>query len=132
MELYQALLVDRKHEVIAFFDDSKEFKGRSINKIRVIVDFEELREEVRKEPNLQILLSIPSISMHLRRKIISKEMIKRGLVPKTTKWQDDIKKQIDLFKPDLIGLSCTEDMWELGVRLLNEKNITLKKIKHPL
>ena len=72
MELYQALLVDRKHEVIAFFDDSKEFKGRSINKIRVIVDFEELREEVRKEPNLQILLSIPSISMHLRRKIISK------------------------------------------------------------
>ena len=50
----------------------------------------------------------------------SKEMVKRGLVPKTTKWQDDITEQVDRFKPDLIALSTTEDMWELGIRLLDQ------------
>ena len=48
----------------------------------------------------------------------SLEMQKRGLVPKTTKWEDDIKIQVDKFNPDLIALSSTEDMWELGVKLL--------------
>ena len=62
----------------------------------------------------------------------SKEMIKRGLVPKTTKWQDDIKKQVNEFKPDLIGLSTTEDMWELGLRLLNEIKYYIKENKTPV
>ena len=62
----------------------------------------------------------------------SKEMIKRGLIPKKTRWQDDIIKQIDEFKPDLIGLSSTEDMWELGVKLLEQIKYYIKKNKTPV
>ncbi len=62
----------------------------------------------------------------------SKEMIKRGLIPKKTRWQDDIIKQIDEFKPDLIGVSSTEDMWELGVKLLEQIKYYIKKNKTPV
>ena len=62
----------------------------------------------------------------------SKEMVKRGLIPKTTRWQDDIKKQIEAFNPDLIGLSTTEDMWELGVKLLSEIKYYIEKNKTPV
>ena len=50
----------------------------------------------------------------------SEELKKRGLAPKNTMWQDDLKKQINDYKPDLIALSATEDMWELGVEILEE------------
>ena len=50
----------------------------------------------------------------------SEALKKRGLAPKETKWEDDLKKQINNYKPDLIALSSTEDMWELGVRVLEE------------
>jgi len=50
----------------------------------------------------------------------SKELIKRGMQPKTTKWEDDVKKQINDFNPNLIALSSTEDMWELGIRVLEK------------
>ncbi len=62
----------------------------------------------------------------------SKEMQKRGLVPKTTKWQDDIKIQTDKFQPDLIAMSTTEDMWELGIKLLNEIKYYIKEKKIPV
>ena len=62
----------------------------------------------------------------------SKEMVKRGLVPKTTKWQDDISEQVDRFKPDLIALSTTEDMWELGIRLLGQIKSYIKENKVPV
>ena len=44
----------------------------------------------------------------------------RGIRLKTSDWKEDVKKQIEKFKPDLIAMSTTEDMWELGVRILNE------------
>jgi|TARA_B110001452_G_scaffold85029_1_gene69475 anaerobic magnesium-protoporphyrin IX monomethyl ester cyclase len=59
----------------------------------------------------------------------SEEMVNRGLVPKKTLWQDDIKKQIEDFKPDLIALSTTEDMWELGIKLLKEVEYYIVKNK---
>ena len=62
----------------------------------------------------------------------SKEMVKRGLVPKETKWQDDIKEQVNKFKPDLIALSTTEDMWELGVKLLGELKKYIQQNKTPV
>tara|TARA_B100000029_G_scaffold187420_1_gene184898 strand:+ start:1330 stop:2958 length:1629 start_codon:yes stop_codon:yes gene_type:complete len=62
----------------------------------------------------------------------SLEMQKRGLVPKTTKWEDDIKIQLDKFNPDLIALSSTEDMWELGVKLLREIKYYIKKNNVPV
>ena len=60
----------------------------------------------------------------------SKELEKRGLLPKKTRWQDDIKKLINSFKPDLIALSATEDMWELGIKVLEE--IKEYKIKNKI
>tara|TARA_B100000686_G_scaffold312748_1_gene357525 strand:- start:1637 stop:3211 length:1575 start_codon:yes stop_codon:yes gene_type:complete len=50
----------------------------------------------------------------------SSQMKARGLVPKNTQWQDDVKKQVNDFKPNLIALSSTEDMWELGIRVIEE------------
>jgi len=50
----------------------------------------------------------------------SKEMEKRNMRIKDTSWKDDLKKQVNKFKPDLIALSSTEDMWELGIKTLEE------------
>ena len=62
----------------------------------------------------------------------SEQMKKRGLVPKKTKWQDDVKKQINSFNPDLIALSTTEDMWELGLKVLEEVKDYKKNKKVPV
>ena len=32
----------------------------------------------------------------------------------------DLKKKVENYKPNLIALSATEDMWELGVQILEE------------
>ncbi len=37
---------------------------------------------------------------------------------KTTSPFDDLLEQVDEFEPDLLAMSCTEDMWGLGVQLL--------------
>ena len=71
-ELYQSLATDPEIEVIAFFDDSKDFKGVKINNVDVLVSLEDLERRIRKYLDVQILLSIPSISIQKRREIISK------------------------------------------------------------
>ena len=71
-ELYQSLAADPEIEVIAFFDDSKDFKGVKINNVDVLVTLEDLERRIKKYSDVQILLSIPSISIHKRREIISK------------------------------------------------------------
>ena len=72
VELYQSLAVDPEIEVLAFFDDSKDFKGVKINNVDVLVEMKDLEKRIKKHGDVQILLSIPSISMHKRRNIISK------------------------------------------------------------
>ena len=52
--------------------------------------------------------------------VVPFDMGSRGIRLKTSVWKDDLKKQIERFKPDLLALSCTEDMWELGVKILRE------------
>jgi radical SAM superfamily enzyme YgiQ (UPF0313 family) len=52
--------------------------------------------------------------------VLPSNMESRGIKMKTTSWKDDIKKRIIHFKPDLIAISATEDMWKLGVKLLCE------------
>ena len=37
------------------------------------------------------------------------------------------KKLLNEFKPDLIGMSSTEDMWELGLMVLEEGREYIKK-----
>ena len=68
IELYQSLSLDREIDVIAFFDDSKEFRGTKINQVDIIVEFDELKRRLKQFDDVQILLSIPSISINQRRK----------------------------------------------------------------
>ena len=49
-----------------------------------------------------------------------KQMKKKNLEVKDTDWRDDVRKEVDEYKPDLIALSATEDMWELGIKILEE------------
>jgi len=42
-----------------------------------------------------------------------------GIRRKSTYWLDDIKLKVENFQPDLIAISSTEDMWQLGMMLLN-------------
>ncbi|SVE16169.1 uncharacterized protein METZ01_LOCUS469023, partial [marine metagenome] len=39
---------------------------------------------------------------------------------KTTNVLDDFKKKIEFYGPDLLAMSCTEDMFELGILLLKQ------------
>jgi len=54
----------------------------------------------------------------------------KGIKMRDTDWRDDFKEKVETFQPDLIALSTTEDMWLLGVRLLEgiEEFITRHKI----
>jgi anaerobic magnesium-protoporphyrin IX monomethyl ester cyclase len=51
--------------------------------------------------------------------VVPFNMEDRGIRIKDTSWKNDLLKQVDRFKPDLIGMSCTEDMYELGMLFLN-------------
>ena len=48
------------------------------------------------------------------------DMDGRGINLRNTDWRVDLKTQIDTFQPDLIAISSTEDMWELGMHILEE------------
>jgi len=41
-----------------------------------------------------------------------------GIRRKETYWLDDIKNKVEDFQPNLIAISSTEDMWQLGMMLL--------------
>ena len=99
IELYQSLSLDRDIDIVAFFDDSKEFRGTRINKIDILVDFDELEKRIKGFNDLQILLSIPSISIDQRRKIISKlERLKVDVrsIPSLHEIVADRKKMTDI------------------------------------
>ncbi len=99
IELYQSLSLDRDIDIVAFFDDSKEFRGTKINKIDILVDFDELEKRIKGFNDLQILLSIPSISIDQRRKIISKlERLKVDVrsIPSLHEIVADRKKMTDI------------------------------------
>jgi len=55
-----------------------------------------------------------------RLNVVPFKMETKGIKRKTSDWRKDLKKQIDNFKPDLLAISSTEDMWELGIKVLNE------------
>ena len=48
------------------------------------------------------------------------DMGAKGIRLKNSDWKTDLDKQIKRFQPDLIAISSTEDMWELGMRVLDE------------
>ncbi len=55
-----------------------------------------------------------------RLNVVPYKMDEKGIRLKTSDWKKDLKNQVDEFKPDLIAISSTEDMWELAMRILNE------------
>ncbi|PIQ98677.1 MAG: radical SAM protein [Nitrospinae bacterium CG11_big_fil_rev_8_21_14_0_20_45_15] len=56
----------------------------------------------------------------------------KGILLRTTDWRDDIREKVQSFSPDLIALSTTEDMWLLGVQLLEEIQDHIKRHKIPV
>ena len=47
-------------------------------------------------------------------------MESRGIRLKTSDWKVDLDNKIKTFKPDLIAISSTEDMWELAMDVIKE------------
>jgi anaerobic magnesium-protoporphyrin IX monomethyl ester cyclase len=60
--------------------------------------------------------------------VVPYDMDGRGINLRTTNWREDLKQQMLDFKPDLIAISSTEDMWELGMHILDE--VRDQKIKN--
>jgi len=52
--------------------------------------------------------------------VVPYDMDGRGIRSRTSDWRDDLRKQVDRFQPDLIAVSSTEDMWNLGMHILGE------------
>ena len=50
--------------------------------------------------------------------VVPYDMASKGL--KKSNWKLDIVNQLKRFQPDLIAITSTEDMWELGIHVLNE------------
>ena len=62
-----------------------------------------------------------------RLNVVPFDMGSKGIRLKTSDWKEDWKKLLEKFQPDLIGMSSTEDMWELGVMVLEEGREYIKK-----
>ena len=70
-EVYQTLMADKSRKVVAFFDNSKRLKGGHINNIPILGKEKHIKVLKEDNPNLEILLAIPSLDFNERRKIIS-------------------------------------------------------------
>jgi hypothetical protein len=64
--------------------------------------------------------------------VVPYDMDGRGIRLRTTDWRDDLTKQVARFKPDLIAISSTEDMWELGLHVLAEVEPYKKEYQVPV
>ena len=51
--------------------------------------------------------------------VVPFSMEDKGIRIKDTSWSDDLLNHVEKYKPDLIGLSTTEDMYELGLLFLD-------------
>jgi len=56
----------------------------------------------------------------------------KGISMKTTSWADDLRQEYDNFSPDLIAMSTTEDMWNLGLLLLESLRSRIKNNRTPV
>ena len=46
-------------------------------------------------------------------------MEEKGIKRKETNWKQDLDELVKKFKPNLLAISSTEDMWELGMQILS-------------
>jgi radical SAM superfamily enzyme YgiQ (UPF0313 family) len=52
--------------------------------------------------------------------VVPYDMDGRGIRLRTSDWRQDLDAQLKRFKPNLIAISSTEDMWELALRILEQ------------
>ena len=64
--------------------------------------------------------------------VMSYDPNEKGIKMKTTSWIDDLQNEVDDFEPDLVAMSTTEDMWNLGIFLLDAISSRIKKRKIPV
>ena len=55
-----------------------------------------------------------------------------GIKMRDSDWRDDLDAQVESFKPDLIALSTTEDMWNLGLQMLQHLEGFISKNRVPV
>ena len=55
-----------------------------------------------------------------------------GIKMRETDWREDLDSQINSFNPDLIALSTTEDMWNLGLKMLEHIKGYISRNKVPV
>ena len=67
-----------------------------------------------------------------RLNVVPYDMGTRGIRRKTTDWREDLREQVRRFNPDLIAISSTEDMWNLGCMLLDEISDHIRSNKVPV
>ncbi len=71
-ELMEAMQIDNSKNLIAFFDESKDLVGRSINNVPIYGSLKNLIHLKEKYTNLEVLLAIPSLDINKRRDLISR------------------------------------------------------------
>ena len=71
-ELMEAIQIDKSKDLIAFFDESQDLIGRSINNIPIYGSLKRLEDLKKQNPNLEVLLAIPSLNINHRRDLISR------------------------------------------------------------
>ena len=67
-----------------------------------------------------------------RLNVVPYKMEEKGIKQKTSDWKKDLNDQVKKFKPNLIAISSTEDMWELGMRALQELKSYKEENKVPV
>ncbi len=67
-----------------------------------------------------------------RLNVVPYKMEEKGIKKKNSDWKSDLNDQIENFRPDLLAISSTEDMWELGMRVLDEIKDYKKKNNIPV
>ena len=125
-ELLPSLLLDPSKRLHAFFDDSKNLRGRQINNIPIIGNFKNLEGLKSKFPDLEVLLAIPSIDTNQRRSIISKlEKLKVTVrsVPTFNELISDQKKMTDIQSLSLDDLLPRARLQKDSLEDLADKNI---------
>ncbi len=60
------------------------------------------------------------------------DMGKRGIQVRTSDWRADLLLQYRAFRPDLVAISSTEDMWLLGARMLSTLGDDLRSDRVPV
>ena len=51
--------------------------------------------------------------------VVPYSMEEKGIKRKETNWKQDLDELVKKFKPNLLAISSTEDMWELGMQILS-------------